>query len=126
MLRRWVQATAGAGQVVLFAGEPGIGKSRLLEAVLDRVAAEPHVRLLYQCSPYYRHTAFYPLTAQLARTAHFEPGDTPAQRLDKLEALLVQATPRVAEVAPLVAALMSIPVGDRYPPLTLSPSGKRP
>ena len=100
MLRRWVQATAGAGQVVLFAGEPGIGKSRLLEAVLDRVAAEPHVRLLYQCSPYYRHTAFYPLTAQLARTAHFEPGDTPAQRLDKLEALLVQATPRVAEVAP--------------------------
>ena len=70
MLRRWVQATAGAGQVVLFAGEPGIGKSRLLEAVLDRVAAEPHVRLLYQCSPYYRHTAFYPLTAQLARTAH--------------------------------------------------------
>jgi class 3 adenylate cyclase len=121
VLRRWAQARAGKGQVVLLAGEPGIGKSRLLQAVRDRVAAEPHFRLLYQCSPYHANSAFYPVMAQLERAAHFEPGDPPAQKLDKLEALLVQGTTRVAEVAPLVAALLSIPTGNRYPPLALSP-----
>jgi predicted ATPase/class 3 adenylate cyclase len=125
VLRRWAQVKAGEGQVVLLAGEPGIGKSRLLEAVRARVEVEPHLRLQYQCSPYYRHTAFYPLTAQIERAARFAPGDTPAQRLDKLEALLAQATPRVAEVAPLLAALLSIPVGDRYPPLALSPQRQK-
>ena len=125
VLRRWAQAKAGAGQVVLLAGEPGIGKSRLLDAVRPQVAAEPHLRLQYQCSPYANHTAFYPIMMQLARAAHFEPGDTPAQWLDKLEALLAQTTTRGAEVAPLVAALLSLPTGDRYPPLTLSPQRQK-
>jgi class 3 adenylate cyclase/tetratricopeptide (TPR) repeat protein len=125
VLRRWAQAKAGEGQVVLLVGEPGIGKSRLLQTVRERIAEEAHIRLQYQCSPYYRHTAFYPLTAQLARAARFAPGDTPAQQLDKLEALLAQATAGVAEVAPLVAALLSIPAGDRYPPLALSPQRQK-
>ena len=103
--------------MVLLTGEPGIGKSRLLQAVRERVAAEPHLRLPYQCSPYHANSAFYPIMAQLERAARFEPGDPPAQKLDKLEALLAQGTARVAEVAPLLAALLSLPTGDRYPPL---------
>jgi class 3 adenylate cyclase/tetratricopeptide (TPR) repeat protein len=125
VLRRWAQAKAGDGQVVLLTGEPGIGKSRLLEAVREQVAAEPHVQLLYQCSPYATHTAFSPITAQLERVAHFAPGDPPAHKLDKLEALLAQSTLRVAEVSPLLAALLSLPTGDRYPPLTLSPQRQK-
>ena len=125
VLRRWAQATAGEGQVVLLTGEPGIGKSRLLEAVRAQAAAEPHARLQYQCSPYHTNSAFYPLMAQLARAAHFEPGDTPAQKLDKLESLLAQGTTRVVGVAPLVAALLSIPTGDRYPSLALSPQRQK-
>jgi class 3 adenylate cyclase/tetratricopeptide (TPR) repeat protein len=121
VLRRWAQAKAGEGQVVLLVGEPGIGKSRLLQTVRERIAGEAHLRLQYQCSPYHTNSAFYPIIAQLQRAARFAPGDTAAQQLDKLEALLGQGTARVAEVASLVAALVSIPTGDRYPPLALTP-----
>jgi hypothetical protein len=47
VLRRWAQAKAGEGQVVLLAGEPGIGKSRLTQTIRERLAAEPHLRLQY-------------------------------------------------------------------------------
>ena len=125
VLRRWAQAKTGEGQVVLLTGEPGIGKSRLLEAVRAPVSAEPHLRLLYQCSPYHINSAFYPIIVQLERAAHFAPDDTPAQKLDKVEALLGQAGARVAEVAPLLAALLSLPIDDCYPPLTLSPQRQK-
>ena len=51
--RRWEQAKESEGQVALLCGEPGIGKSRLAQALREQVAQEPHVRLRYQCSPYY-------------------------------------------------------------------------
>jgi class 3 adenylate cyclase len=51
LLRRWDQAKAREGRVVLVSGEPGIGKSRLTAALLQRVADEPHTRLRYFCSP---------------------------------------------------------------------------
>jgi class 3 adenylate cyclase len=71
MLRRWAQAREGEGQVVLLAGEPGIGKSRLVQALYERIAAERHVLVQYQCSPYYTNSAFYPIIRQLERTARF-------------------------------------------------------
>jgi predicted ATPase/class 3 adenylate cyclase len=125
VLQRWAQARAGEGQIVLLAGEPGIGKSRLLQTVRERVAAGPHLRLSYQCLPYYTNSAFYPLIAQLERAARFERDDTPAKRLEELEGLLAQGTERVAGVAPLFAALLSIATGDRYPPLSLSPERQK-
>jgi predicted ATPase/class 3 adenylate cyclase len=125
VLRRWQQAKDGEGQVVLVGGEPGIGKSRLVQTVRERVGVDPHIRLRYQCSPYYTNSAFYPIITQLERAAQFARNDTAAQKLDKLETLLGQATVQVADVAPLFAALLAIPSDNRYPPLTLTPQQQK-
>jgi hypothetical protein len=125
LLRRWSKVKSGQGQVVLLSGEPGIGKSRLTAALLERVAWEPHTRLRYFCSPHHQDSALYPSIAQLQRAAGFRREDTDEQRLDKLEAVLAQANNDVREVAPLLAALLSLPTGERYPPLTLSPQKRK-
>ena len=77
LMERWRQARAGEGQGVLLVGEAGIGKSRILRALLDSLKDEPHIRLRYQCSPYHADSAFWPVTQQLAHAAGFESGDTP-------------------------------------------------
>ena len=115
LMRRWAKAKAGEGCVVLISGEPGIGKSRIAEAMQERLGAEPHTRLRFFCSPYHQDSALYPVIAQLERAAGFRRDDTAEQRLDKLEALLAQATNDLSEAAPLFADLLSIPDGERYP-----------
>ena len=125
LLRRWAQAKAGDGAVVLISGEPGIGKSRLIQALQERLRDEPHTRLRFFCSPHYQDSALYPAIAQLERAAGFGREDTPEQRLDKLEAVLAQATNDLGEATPLIADLLAIPTGDRYPPLTLTPQKRK-
>ena len=125
LLERQRLAWKGEGQIVLISGEPGIGKSRLAAALAERIAGEPHTRLRYQCSPYHTNSALHPFIAQLERAAGFKADDTPEQRLDKLEAVLAMGASRVQAVAPLFAALLSIPFGERYPPLALSPTQQR-
>ena len=121
LLRRWEQAREGEGQVVLLAGEAGIGKSRITQALRQRLTDEPHLRLRAQCLPYYSNSAFYPFIAHLERAIACERDAPPAVQLDALEALLARAGTPLEEVVPLLAALLSIPSGDRYAPLTLSP-----
>jgi class 3 adenylate cyclase/predicted ATPase len=125
LLRHWTQAKASTGQVVLLCGEPGIGKSRIVQTLGEHLADEPHIRLRYQCSPYYANSAFYPIIMQLERAAQFARYDTPEQKLTKLEDLLAQSTDQVADVVPLFAAMLSIPTGGRYPPLTLNPQRQK-
>jgi len=125
LMRRWEQAKLGEGHVVLISGEPGIGKSRIAETVVERLRSEPHTRLRYFCSPHHQDSALYPTVTQLERAAGFRREDTTEQRLDKLEAMLSQATNDLGDDVPLLAALLSIPTGDRYPPLNLSPQKQK-
>jgi predicted ATPase/class 3 adenylate cyclase len=125
LLERQRLAWKGEGQIVLISGEPGIGKSRLVAAVAERIAGVPPTRLRYQCSPYHTNSALHPFIAQLERAAGFKADDTSEQRLDKLEAVLAMGASRVEAVAPLFAALLSVPFGERYPPLVLSPTQQR-
>jgi class 3 adenylate cyclase/tetratricopeptide (TPR) repeat protein len=125
LLERQRLAWKGEGQIVLISGEPGIGKSRLAAALAERITGEPYTRLRYQCSPYHTNSALRPFIAQLERSAGFKADDRSEQRLDKLETALAMGTSRVQAVAPLFAALLSIPFGERYPPLALSPAQQR-
>jgi class 3 adenylate cyclase/tetratricopeptide (TPR) repeat protein len=119
LLRRWERARKGEGQVVLIGGEPGIGKSRLCH-VLRESLTDPHTALRYQCSPHYTNSALNPIIERFEFAAGFARDDTPEQKLDKIEALLVGSTAQIAESAPLIADLLSLPT-HRYPPLNLSP-----
>ena len=121
LLRRWEQATDGAGQVILLAGEPGIGKSRLVQVVKDRVASVPHRRLECRCSPYYQHTPLYPVIDLLPRLLEWTRDDAPATKFGKLERGLAQYPVIQAEVVPLLAALLSLPPAERYPLPPMSP-----
>jgi len=99
--RRWAQAKAGSGRVVLISAEPGIGKSRLAEAFRETLDGEPHARLRYFCSPHHQDSALFPFVAQLERAAGFEREDTPAARLEKLEALVAANAPADGDVQSL-------------------------
>jgi class 3 adenylate cyclase len=125
LMRRWQRAKAGDGQVVLISGEPGIGKSRITQAVQDRLGAEAHTRLRYFCSPHHQHSALYSVITQLERAAGFRGDDTDEQRLAKVETVLAQATSDLGESVPLLADLLSIPTAGRYPPLDLTPQKRK-
>jgi class 3 adenylate cyclase/predicted ATPase len=124
LLRRWLKAKVGEGQVVLLSGEAGIGKSRLTAALLERLAAEPHTRLRYFCSPQHTDSALYPIVSQMERAAGLAHDDTPEARLDKLDAVLAQTSTRIEDVA-LFAEMLSLPNDGRYPAIELTPEQRR-
>jgi predicted ATPase len=124
LLRRWLRAKSGEGQVVLLSGEAGIGKSRLTAALLERFAAEPHTRLRYFCSPQHTDSALYPIISQMERAAGFTHEDNTQAKFDKLDALFERnSTPR--QDAALLAVMLSLPNDGRYPTLTLDPQQRR-
>jgi class 3 adenylate cyclase len=124
LLQRWSKAKSGDGQVVLLSGEAGIGKSRLIVALLERLATEPHVRLRHFCSPQHTDSALYPIIGQMERAAGFAQDDTPRARLDKLDAVLTRTSTPKADAA-LFADMLSLPNDGRYPTLDLTPQQRR-
>jgi class 3 adenylate cyclase/Flp pilus assembly protein TadD len=124
LLRRWTRSMAGEGQIVLVSGEPGIGKSRIVGALEERLDAEPHLRLGYFCSPHHQDSALFPYLDQLGHAAGFAREDTPAARLEKLEVFLARTALPDEDVA-FLADLLSLPASARHPLPNLSPQRKK-
>ena len=124
LLRRWSKAKAGEGQVVLLSGEPGIGKSRLTAALLERIVGEPQTRLRYFCSPHYTDSAFYPIIGQMERAAGFTYNDTLQTKLNKIDVLLAQTSTSNQSLS-LFGEMLSLPNDGRYPTLQLTPEQRR-
>jgi class 3 adenylate cyclase len=125
LLNRWEQVKEGRGQVVLLSGEPGIGKSRLVQTLKEQVANEGHLRLEAHCSPYHQNSTFYPVIDFLQRRLEFRPDESSQHRLRKLERALEQYGFALQEILPLLASLLSLPLPEQYPPLNLTPQRQK-
>jgi class 3 adenylate cyclase/predicted ATPase len=122
---RWAQAIHGEGQGVLLVGEAGIGKSRIMRALIDSVGDLPHVRLRYQCSPYHSDTALWPVVQQLMHATRINPEDPPLAKIEKVRAVFAPGTVKDREAVPLIAHLMGIAADAQLRPLAVSPQAQR-
>jgi class 3 adenylate cyclase/predicted ATPase len=125
LLRRWEQSKDGHGQVVLISGAAGIGKSSLTEVLRAHVRDDGMSRIAFRCSSYHKNSALYPVIAHVERLLNFQREDAPETNLDKLEQGLQGYSLPLEEVVPLLAALLSVPLNDRYPKPTLTPQQQK-
>lgn len=115
MRERWHLARQGEGQILTVTGEAGIGKSRVIEALQQELAAETHARINLQCSPYHSDSALYPVIQYLNRAAGFAPADPPDVRSEKLRGLLGARHIDNPAALPLLAELLSVPLTEAAP-----------
>jgi predicted ATPase/class 3 adenylate cyclase len=124
MRERWHMALQGDGQIVTVIGEAGIGKSRMIEALQEELAGEPHSRINLQCTPYHGDTALYPVIQYLNRLAGFTPADPPDARADKLRALLAARSITRSTALPILAELLSVSPAEA-PPAPVPPAQRK-
>ena len=133
---RWEKAQEGMGQVVLLIGDAGLGKSRLVRELRAGVSqsglrlsghsasqksGEIGPLIEWRCSPYFQNTGLYAATDFFARMLGFGRDETPAERLDKLVSHLERYNLADPQRVPVFAALLSVPLDRRYPPLDVGP-----
>jgi class 3 adenylate cyclase/tetratricopeptide (TPR) repeat protein len=122
---RWKQARRGEGQGVLLIGEAGIGKSRILRALIDEIRSEPHHRIEAQCSPYFLDRPLWPIVEHLRTAFGVRSSQPMTEQLQRLEHSLRELEVALEQAIPLNAELLDITYSPPYPILNLSPQEKR-
>jgi class 3 adenylate cyclase/predicted ATPase len=126
LLRSWETTKQGHGQAILVQGEAGIGKSRLIEALREHVAADDYVWVAHRCSPYHANSTLYPIIEHLKRALGWSAESSAEEKLDMLEAALAGQSLPLPEIIPLYAELLSLTLPEgRYMPSELEPRQKR-
>ena len=125
LLDRWALAKEGRGQVVNLVGEAGIGKSRICRALFEALGNEPCRRIKYQCSPYLRDTALWPVINRIIAATGIQKDDTNDQRLDKLERLFHEVGETDGKRIAVIAEAIGLDAEARYGPLDMSPAARR-
>lgn len=125
LLGRWERVGEGEGQFVLAAGEPGIGKTRLVEEFKARLQDGAHRVIECAGVPLFASTPFHAVTQILRQGLAWRDADTSADRFAVLEAALVRAGLEAAETVPLIADLLGLPVPPAYAPLDFAPDQRR-
>lgn len=125
LLSRWKRVREGAGQLVLLTGEPGIGKTRLMEVFLSRIVNDPHLRIEGSGSPFFANTPLHAVTQLLDLGLGWRGDESPQARVASLERSLEPSGMRFEQAVPLIAELLGLPIPDRYPPLNLPAAEKR-
>jgi hypothetical protein len=125
LLSRWQHACQGEGQLVLVVGEAGIGKSRLVAEFHDRIRDIPHIWMESAGEQLFENTPFRTVIDTLSQWLELQAGTNVGEHVSLLERALASAGLKVDEAAPLIADLLQLPLGERYPALTLTPEQKR-
>lgn len=122
--RRWHRVKAGEGQAVVLSGQAGIGKSRLIAAFENQLAAEPYGKLRYSCSPQHQGSALYPVINQLVYAAGIARTDSDERKLAKLRSAFAAFVRDPLDLL-LIADLLSIPTGEAAAETEMSPQVRK-
>jgi class 3 adenylate cyclase len=124
--RRWSQVRDGEMRSILLGGEAGIGKSRVLRALRDSVAGEPHGFLPLFCSPYHLNSAFWPVLDWFRRTLRLDARARAPAGGEALAGVIGPLELDMAVAMPVLSAFLDLPGDDRYAPAdTAAPSFRR-
>lgn len=125
LLGSWERVQDGEGQFVVAVGEPGIGKTRLVQEFMARVQDGAHLNIECAGAPLFANTPFHAVAEVVRQGLGWRDADTAAERLATLEAAMARAGLEPAGAVPLVADLLGLPTDQAYPPLTLAPDERR-
>ncbi len=125
IMERWRTARDGAGQAVLMSGEAGIGKSRLVQELRDRLRDEPVLLMRHHCSPFHTTTPLYPIARAIEVALDISPGDNSQQRLEKVRDMCLRRGLDPEHALPLFADLLSIPPCETCPAPSLDPEAMK-
>jgi class 3 adenylate cyclase/predicted ATPase len=125
LLSRWERTWEGDGQVALIIGEPGIGKSRIVAEFHDRIRDTRHIWMESAGEQFFENSPFHSIIEMFSQWLELQGGGNAQEQCERLEGALASAGVKVSEITPLIADLLQLRAGERYPALALTAEEKR-